>query len=110
GDLVLLAAGDHLGQRALAGPIRAHHGVHLAGTDRQIDAAQDLGAVHARVEVLDLEHGGNSNQPTARSRVVPRSFRASTANSIGSSFSTRLQKPLTIRPTASSSERPRWRA
>ena len=35
GDLVAVAAGEHLGERALAGAVRAHDGVHLAGADRR---------------------------------------------------------------------------
>ncbi len=46
--------------------------------------------------------------PTLPSRLTPRSFWASTANSIGSSRKTSLQKPLTIMETASSVEMPRW--
>lgn len=43
-----------------------------------------------------------SAQPIAPSRLTPRSFRASTANSIGNSWKTSLQKPWTIMATASS--------
>src|SRR6266540_5132118 len=45
--------------------------------------------------------------PTLPSRLTPSSFCASTANSIGSSRKTSLQKPLTIMFTASCVERPR---
>ncbi len=45
--------------------------------------------------------------PTDPSKLTPRSFCASTANSIGSSLNTSLQKPLTIMFTASSREMPR---
>jgi hypothetical protein len=38
GDLVRLAAGEHLRERALAGAVSAHDRVHLAGVDRQVDA------------------------------------------------------------------------
>ena len=51
---------------------------------------------------------GIEYQPTLPSRLTPISFCASTANSIGSSRKTFLQKPLTIRFTASSLEMPRW--
>ncbi len=47
--------------------------------------------------------------PTLPSSDTPSSFCASTANSIGSSRNTSLQKPLTMRFTASSVLRPRWR-
>ena len=47
-------------------------------------------------------------QPTLPSRLIPSSFCASTANSIGNSARTSLQKPLTIMEMASSVEIPRW--
>ena len=47
--------------------------------------------------------------PTLPSRLMPRSFCASTANSMGSSLRTCRAKPLTIIETASSSLMPRWR-
>src|ERR1700692_74871 len=71
----------------------------------------------------DLGHGGvlreladclNRNllifhalYPTLPSRLTPSSFWASTANSMGSSLKTSLQKPLTIMFTASWVARPR---
>ena len=33
--------GEHLRQRALAGPVRAHDRVHLAGVDGEVDALED---------------------------------------------------------------------
>jgi hypothetical protein len=42
------------------------------------------------------------NHPTDPSRLMPSSFCASTANSIGSCWSTSLAKPLTISATAAS--------
>src|SRR3546814_7882105 len=45
--------------------------------------------------------------PTLPSRLIPRSFWASTANSMGSCCSTSRQKPFTISATASSAESPR---
>src|SRR5690606_15778178 len=47
------------------------------------------------------------HHPTRPSRLTLTSFCASTANSIGSSCSTSLQKPLTRSATDSSSESPR---
>ena len=46
-------------------------------------------------------------QPIAPSRLTLRRLRASTANSIGSSLNTSLQKPFTIIETASSADSPR---
>ena len=54
--LVGFPAGKHLGQGALAGAVGTHDGVDLAGVDRQIDAAQDLLAIDARVQVPDFQH------------------------------------------------------
>src|SRR5262245_51165348 len=48
-----------------------------------------------------------AHYPTLPSKLTPSSFCASTANSIGSSRNTSLQKPLTIMFTASSADRPR---
>ena len=42
GDLVGVAAGQDAGERALAGAVRPHDGVDLAGVDRQVDALEDL--------------------------------------------------------------------
>ena len=53
---------------------------------------------------------GLGSYPTLPSRLTPSSFCASTANSMGSSLKTSLQKPLTIMLTASSAEIPRcWK-
>src|SRR5437764_9931303 len=106
GHFVAVAAREHRGKRRLPGAVRPHDRVHLAVADRQIDPFQDLAAVRElRMQIFDFEH----HQPTLPSRLTANSFCASTANSIGSSFNTSLQKPLTISDSASSSERPRWR-
>src|SRR5690349_25009426 len=55
------------------------------------------------------EFADHPGQPTEPSRLTANSLCASTANSIGSSFKTSLQNPLTIRFTASSSDSPRVR-
>ena len=105
GDLVAFAAGEHRGERRFSGAVRAHDRMHLAIGDRQVDAFQDLAAVRQpRMQVTNFKH-----HPTLPSRLTASSFCASTANSIGSSFRTSLQKPLTIKDSASSSESPRWR-
>ena len=49
-----------------------------------------------------------SHYPTLPSRLIPTSFCASTANSMGSSLNTSLQNPLTIKDVASSGDMPRW--
>ena len=63
-DVVLRVAGDRVGQGRLAGPVRAHDRVHLAGPDGERDPLEDLLravlGVDADVQVLDLEraHAG----------------------------------------------------
>ena len=59
-DLVGRVAHERVGERRLAGPVRAHDRVHLVGVDGQIDAADDLRPVlGGDVQILDLEksHG-----------------------------------------------------
>ena len=58
GDLIRLAAGEHLRERALARAVAAHDRVHLAGVDRQVDALEDhplLAGGDAGVEVFDFK-------------------------------------------------------
>ncbi len=58
GNLVVVLAGQDVGQRRLAGTVRAHDGVYFACIDGQIDAAQDLCFVfrNAGMQVFDLKH------------------------------------------------------
>src|SRR2546426_8072545 len=105
-DGVRRVPSQHLREGALPGPVRPHDGVHLAGAHREIHAAQDLVAVDPGVQVLDLEQD-RARHPTLPSRLMPSSRCASTANSIGSSLKTSLQKPFTIMLIASSAARPR---
>src|SRR5580658_139565 len=116
--VVAVAAGENARQRALAGAVGPHDRMHLAGGDAQIDAAEDLAPIgDAGVQIGYLQHQSafpsvsfNSlAQPTLPSRLTASSFCASTANSMGSSFRTSLQKPLTMSDSASSGERPRCR-
>ena len=46
-------AGEDLDQRRLAGAVGAEEGVDLAAPDRQVDAAQGLGAAEALVQIAD---------------------------------------------------------
>ena len=55
--LVVGAAGEHPGQGALARAVGPHDGVDLARIHRQVNAAEDLVVVNFRVQVLDFEHG-----------------------------------------------------
>src|SRR5581483_3801041 len=115
GDLVSRPPGEHVGEGALARAVRSHDGVHFAGRDLEVEAVQHFVAADGGVQIVDLEHGCRachelrSAQPTAPSRLTARSAWASTANSIGSSLNTDLQKPLTIMLTASSRGIPRAR-
>ena len=87
-------ARQHLGQRALARAVGPHDRVHLAGVHRQIDALEDLLVAGAmRTEALNFQHRAHPDTPF---QLTPSSFCASTANSIGSSLKTSLQKPFTI--------------
>ena len=42
GDLVRRMTREHLRERALAGPVRSHDGVHLARVHGEVDPAEDL--------------------------------------------------------------------
>ena len=56
GDLVGRVAHERVGERGLAGAVRAHDRVHLVRGHGQVDTLDDLGAVLQRdVQVLDLE-------------------------------------------------------
>jgi len=55
-DLVARTPGQHVRERALAGAVRAHDGMHLAGGDLERQALQDFLAVHFDVQVVDLQH------------------------------------------------------
>src|SRR5207253_7447513 len=113
GDGVGGMAGEHLSEGALPRAIRPHDGVHLAGLHRQVDALEDFFAFDRGVKILDLEQHLSrfpfplSRHPTLPSRLMPSSRCASTANSMGSSLKTSLQKPFTIIETASSADSPR---
>ena len=109
---VTVAPGEDVGQRALAGAVGAHDRMRLPGPRLQTQALEDRLVLHPRMQVFYLQHArhrARPAQPTAPSSVTFMSFCASTANSIGNSRNTSLQKPLTIMFTASSSSSPRWR-
>ena len=55
GDVVELAAGEHLGERALAGAVGAHDGVDLTGVNRKIDPFQDFASRDFGVEIFNFE-------------------------------------------------------
>src|SRR6266566_3888136 len=113
GDRVGRMAGEHLSERALPRAVRPHDRMHLAGLHRQVDALEDLAALDGGVEIPNLEQHVSrlpfplSRHPTLPSRLMPSNRCASTANSIGSSLKTSLQKPFTIIETASSADSPR---
>src|SRR6266513_146943 len=113
GDRVRGMTGEDLGERALSRTVRPHDRVHLTGAHREVDSFENFSPLHGRVKILDLEQDPSrfpfplARHPTLPSRLMPSSRCASTANSIGSSLKTSLQKPFTIIDTASSADSPR---
>jgi hypothetical protein len=57
GDLVLGVAHHSVGKCAFARTVAAHQCMHLARTDRQVDAAEDLTSLDGRVQIVNLEEG-----------------------------------------------------
>jgi hypothetical protein len=55
GDLEVGVAHDRVGERGLAGAVRAHQRVHLARVDGQVEPLEDLLLAGPYVEVPDLE-------------------------------------------------------
>src|SRR5712671_6537682 len=98
-------AGEHIGKCRLAGTVRPHDGMNRPLFDRKVEAVEDFLTVDLDVQVCDFKQC----HPTEPSSEIEISFCASTANSIGNCCSTSLTKPLTIRATASSADKPRWR-
>src|SRR5262249_44928350 len=101
------------GERLLAGRHDVHGATQAAEPDQRAGAApfdRELLAVAAvdQRHLVDIDHG-LSGHPTLPSRLIEISFCASTANSMGSCWSTSLTKPLTTSATASSADKPRWR-
>ena len=56
GHLVLGMAGQRARQRALAGAVRPHDGVHFALADLKVDPLEDLLAFGPNLQILDFEH------------------------------------------------------
>src|SRR5215470_5083420 len=101
------------GERLFAGRHDVHRAAQAIEPDQRADAApfdRELLAVAAvdQRHVVDIDHGFFGH-PTLPSRLIEISFCASTANSMGSCWSTSLTKPLTTSATASSADKPRWR-
>ena len=55
-DLVVRLAGQYMGERRLARAVRSHDGVHLARVHGEVQALEDLPAIHRDLKVLDIEH------------------------------------------------------
>src|SRR5213592_4633562 len=87
---------EHLCERALTRAVRPHDRMHFAIANREIHALQDLVARDGDTQPFDFEQTFPLLHPTLPSRLIPSNRVASTANSIGSSLNTSLQKPLTI--------------
>ena len=60
GDLVVLAARQHLGERALARAVRSHDGMHLAGVDLEVDALQYVFARDAGAQIGNFKQDRSS--------------------------------------------------
>src|SRR5690606_26666604 len=82
-----------------------------SGNVLALDPANDLRLEQRLVGIRAVRCGvampDTLDHPTLPSRLMPMSFCASTANSIGSFWITSLTKPLTISAIASSSGMPR---
>src|SRR6185369_4901765 len=72
GDLVCGMACERLRERALAGAVRSHDRVRLAGAYDEVDALQDLHAGDVRGEPAHFEQ--SVTHPTLPSSLSPRSF------------------------------------
>jgi len=55
GDGVEVAAGEHLGERALAAAVRSHDGVDFARVDGEVDALENFAFANFGVQIFDFE-------------------------------------------------------
>src|SRR5918993_4484281 len=55
-DLVVLLAGDHIGQGRLARPVRPHDGRHLAVVHGEVETVENALVLDLDNEVIDFEH------------------------------------------------------
>ena len=53
---VVFTAGEDRRQGRLSGAVGAHDGVHLTGTDLEVQSLEDGGVFHACVEVVNGQH------------------------------------------------------
>ena len=88
---------------------RELHDVKRQFHQLELSAVSEKPTVRKALTVATNPKSKIQNQPTLPSKLTPSSFCASTANSMGSSRKTCLQKPLTIIETASSCDIPRCR-
>ncbi len=102
------------GEGGLARFDHDQHAAHRLRADQRADLTKlgaELLAVAEiiEIEVVDVDDrlGIFAHHPTLPSRLIPISFCASTANSIGNCWMTSRTNPLTIKATAASSSRPR---
>ena len=66
GDLVAGLAGQHIGQRRLAGAVRAHDGVDLAGIDPEIEAVENLPSGDFGPKTADFQEWRHRRLPPLR--------------------------------------------
>ena len=96
---------------------------YLSKNIENIDWQEIVKGFHRKMEYKNLQfskieqllkitpiifHRNNPNHPILPSKLICSNFCASTANSIGSLFSTSFAYPFTISPTAASVGIPRW--
>ena len=55
GDRVQFAAGQHLGERALAAAVGPHDGMHFTGVHGEVDALQNFTIANFGVQIFDFE-------------------------------------------------------
>ncbi len=55
GDFVIVLAGQHIGERRLAGAVRAHDGRDLALLDRQRQAIEDFLVLDLDMQIFDFQ-------------------------------------------------------
>mgnify|MGYP003148036851 CR=1 FL=1 len=56
GDLVVVLAGQHIGQRRFAGAVGAHDGVYLTGVHGQVQALENGFAGYGGVQITNFQH------------------------------------------------------
>ncbi len=82
GDLVLRVTGDGVGQGRLAGAVRPHDRVRLAGADGEVDAGEDLLVLDADLEAADLQRRAGGALVRGSHQVLSTSTRTSSPSTV----------------------------